>query len=155
MAADPTVNRMRPLHRTVEHVDTDAAGVMHFSRYASLMETAVLRNLEDLGIGPRALGDLGLDVAVTQVRIDYAAPARYPDPIRIRVGIEHVGLIALRIGAEAERVPEPGTGALADKLASGTLVMCLLDRASRGPVRLPDAVRQKLRGCSGGERGRT
>ncbi|MEK8107760.1 hypothetical protein NKG94_26990 [Micromonospora sp. M12] len=40
---------LRELRWRVEHVDTDAAGVVHFTRYASLLESALLENLDRLG----------------------------------------------------------------------------------------------------------
>ncbi|MBT2227575.1 thioesterase family protein [Nonomuraea sp. NEAU-A123] len=184
----------RPLRRRVEHVDTDAAGVVHFTRYASLIETALLEDLEAMGVGTRLMSEHKLQPAVTELRMRYGAAARFPDRIEVRAGIDHVGGASWRVSGTVRRLPDhadtgvddadtgtdragvgpdragvgpdragPGVeraGVGVDRagcgidradaragtlLATGTLVMCLVNAADGSPAPLPAALRAALR----------
>lgn len=141
------MTRLQDVCRQVEHVDTDAAGVVHFARYASLLETAVLENLERLGVGVRRLADEGLELAITELRMNYFASARFFDLMRIRVGVDRVGGASCTVsGAIHRNEVEPET-----LLASGSLVLCVVDRSGGGVTALPGRMRRVLRDCVDGE----
>ncbi|MEU7857121.1 acyl-CoA thioesterase [Nonomuraea sp. NPDC049141] len=184
----------RPLRRRVEHVDTDAAGVVHFTRYASLIETALLEDLEAMGVGTRLMSEHQLQPAVTELRMRYGAAARFPDRIEVCAGIDHVGGASWRVSGTVRRLPDHAdtgpdhagvgrddadvwrdradvwrdradvwrdradvwpdrTDAGVDRagaragmlLATGTLVMCLVNAADGTPAPLPAALRAALR----------
>lgn len=139
---------LREVLRTVEHVDTDASGVMHFSRYASLMETAALESLESVGFGIESLGAQGLDLAVAELRLKYSSPARYRDPLRIRVGVEHVGAAVCRMTGSVHRIEQ--VDELGTLLCAGSLVLCVMRRADDTAAALPAEMRQVLRACIAG-----
>ncbi|MFF5209653.1 acyl-CoA thioesterase [Streptosporangium sp. NPDC000396] len=135
------------VRRRVEHVDTDAAGVVHFSRYASLLETAVLENLEHLGVGLRLFGEHGLELAVSELRMKFVAPARFYDQIRVSVHIDHVGGASCQVSGQIHRLNE-GSSTL---LASGTLMLCAVDGARGVATALPAQARTALRGRLNGD----
>jgi acyl-CoA thioester hydrolase len=160
------VSGPRPLRRRVEHVDTDAAGVVHFTRYASLIETALLEDLEAMGVGTRLMSEHKLQPAVTELRMRYGAAARFPDRIEVRAGIDHVGGASWRVSGTVRRLPDhAATGAddadtgpdragvgvdragvrAGTLLATGMLVMCLVNAADGTPAPLPAALRAALR----------
>ena len=128
--------------RRIEHVDTDAAGVVHFARYASLLETAVLENLERLGIGVQQLGDDRLELAISELRINYFASARFYDLVRIGVSIDRVGGASATVSGAIHRDET--------LLASGSLVFCVVGQAGGGVEPLPDRMRKALRDCLNG-----
>ncbi|WUI03653.1 thioesterase family protein [Spirillospora sp. NBC_00431] len=121
-----------------EHVDTDAGGVVHFTRYASWLESAVLEGLEDLGLGVGGLGERGLVPAVTELTMKYVRSARFLDRIEVRARVDHVGGASVRFAGEVRL----SDGAL---LAAGTLVWCLVDDTAGAAVRLPASFRANLR----------
>jgi YbgC/YbaW family acyl-CoA thioester hydrolase len=130
---------LRDVCRTVEHVDTDASGVLHFTRYASLLESAVLENLESLGIGVTRLAEQGKDLAVAELRMKYVAPARFADQVRVSTRVERVGGASCQITGDLHRVT-PET-----LLASGTLVLCVVDTTAGTAGPLPAELRRALR----------
>ncbi|MGR6008041.1 acyl-CoA thioesterase [Bacillus cereus] len=73
------MQKLSILNKRVEHLDTDASGVVHFSRYPSLMETAVLENLDNLKIGMHALESEQLDLVVSEMKIKYLSSAYFLD----------------------------------------------------------------------------
>lgn len=123
-------------HR-VEHVDTDASGVMHFARPPSLIETAALDGLQRLGIGLDALAEDGLDLVVAEARLKYQRPARFLDRLGITVGVAHVGAASFRVEGRIAR--EDTT------LVTGTLVFGAVDRAGGTPSVLPGRVTDVLK----------
>ncbi|WP_131740837.1 acyl-CoA thioesterase [Actinomadura roseirufa] len=127
----------------VEHVDTDAAGVVHFSRYASWLESAVLDDMEDLGFGVGSLAEHGLAPAVMELSVRYVRPARFPDRIEVPVRVDHVGGASFRFAGEVRRDEARGDeGAL---LASGSLRLCLVSGTAAAPARIPAGLRARLR----------
>ncbi|MBJ6764377.1 thioesterase family protein [Myxococcaceae bacterium JPH2] len=131
-----------PLRHRVEHVDTDASGVVHFSRYASLVETAALDELERRGAGLEVLEAHGLDLRVRDLRITYRAPARFRDWVLLMPGVEHVGPASIKVAVKLYREdagPEPVL------LATGSLDMAVVNRESGGPACIPEALRAEFK----------
>jgi acyl-CoA thioester hydrolase len=126
------------IERRVEHVDTDASGVMHFARHPSLIETAALESLDRLGIGLNALVEEGLDLVITQVRMTYRRPARFLDLLTITVGVAHVGAASFRIDGEVALD--------ANSVSAGTLVFGSVTKAVGSPSVLPTRFTQVLKG---------
>ena len=100
---------MITLRKRVEHVDTNAAGVVHFARYPSLLETAILENLEEMGFGVRALAEEGLDLVISEVTMKYAASARFYDWLQLHVQPVQVGAARFRVSGQVLREEENGT----------------------------------------------
>ncbi|AOS61835.1 acyl-CoA thioesterase [Actinoalloteichus hymeniacidonis] len=137
MTATPSANsdsRLLPVHRRVEHADTDASGVMHFARYPVLLETALLANLERLGAGLAVLARDGLDLVVTEVRTQYRSPARYPDELVLAPTVGHLGAARARIDTTIRRRNED------TELATGSLLIAVTDRATGAPCALHPAL---------------
>lgn len=136
---------MTPVRRRIEHVDTDASGVVHFSRYASLMESVVLDRLEDAGAGLAVLAGLGAGLAVVELRVRYRRPAVYRDPIAGEAVVEHVGGAQFRVAATLLREEPDGSRT---ELARGALTFATVHPDSGGPLPLPPAVRHTLKGIA-------
>ncbi|WP_249998259.1 thioesterase family protein [Actinoplanes sp. M2I2] len=122
--------RLLPVRRSVEHADTDASGVVHFARYPALQETALLANLERLGVGLGVLASAGFDLVVTEATTRYLAPARYPDELNLEPVVGRLSVARARIDTTVRRTTD---GA---ELATGSLVVALTDRATGAPCAL-------------------
>jgi acyl-CoA thioester hydrolase len=122
----------------VEHVDTDASGIVHFSRYASLLETVVLEFLEEVGAGLTELASHGCELMIVELRIRYLEPARFLDRLSGIAVIDHVGGAQLRMSATLHREAAP--------LASGILTFAIVDKQTGRPAAFPRSVRNLLKG---------
>ena len=131
------------VRRRVEHVETDASGVVHFSRYSSWLETAVLENLDRLGAGLDALARANLELAVVELRMSYHAPARFLDRVRVTAHVEKAGPARVQVAGEITR--EDGDDA--QRCASGSLLLGAVDLSTGKPSLLPDHVRKTLKEC--------
>jgi YbgC/YbaW family acyl-CoA thioester hydrolase len=126
----PVGARLLPVARRVEHSDTDASGVVHFARYPAWEETALLANLERLGVGLDVLAREGFDLVVTEATTRYRSPARYPDELSLEPVVGHLGAARARIDTTILRAAD-GT-----ELATGSLVVALTDRGTGAPCAL-------------------
>ncbi|MFJ2440505.1 acyl-CoA thioesterase [Streptomyces sp. NPDC087658] len=141
--ADAPAPASRTAGRRIEHVDTDASGVVHFSRYVSLMETFVLDYLEEHGAGLTRLADLGADLAVTDLSVRYSRPSVYRDAVVGEVVVEHVGAARIKVAARLLREEADGSHA---ELAAGTLTFAAVRPTNGGAVPLPLVIRHALKG---------
>lgn len=132
-------------HR-VEHVDTDASGVVHFSRYASLVETALLDLLESTEHGLAELAAHEIELVVTELKIAYRAPARYRDMLSAEIGLEHVGATQIRTCGSLYRSGDDGERMV---LVDAQVLLAAVMRSDGRPTALPVPVRQAWKGLMG------
>jgi 3-hydroxyacyl-[acyl-carrier-protein] dehydratase len=134
-----------PYRRRIEHVDTDASGVVHFSRYVSLMEAAGLEYLEERGAGLHHLLNAGVDLVVTSLKVSYVRSAVYRDVVLGETTVETVGAAQFRLAVVLFREDRDGGR---PRLAGGLLTFASVDPDGRIAVPLPAAVRLVLKGLA-------
>ncbi|MER8099290.1 thioesterase family protein [Kitasatospora sp. NPDC094016] len=127
----------------VEHVDTDATGIVHFSRYTSLMETAGTEHLEAHDAGLTAFSAANVDLVVTDLRVTYLNSAVYRDVIIGDTRVDHVGAAWFALAVRLLREEQDGTRT---PLVAGDLVFAAVAPDTRRAVPLPAPLRQALRG---------
>lgn len=131
--------------RMVEFVDTDMAGIMHFSAFFRFMEAAEHALIRNLGLSVFGLEDPdGGDAVVSFPRVgakcDYKSPARCEDQLDIDVTVARIGKSSVTYGFTFTCDGE--------ELAVGemTSVCCRLhDGQKPEPITVPDAVAELLR----------
>ena len=124
----------------VEHVDTDADGVVHFSRYFSMLESSVLWRLEQIGIGQLPSDH---SFAVASAQMTYYRPCRYAD--QVAVNLQIAGLRATSFTFKGElRISstDPDAGGMC--AAQGQLQFCTVNLNSGRAVRLPSEISRGL-----------
>lgn len=126
---------------TTRWADNDAYGHVNNTVYYGWFDTAVNAWLTEEGLLDFAAGDpIGL-VAETGCR--YARPLAFPEPVEIGLAVERIGRssVRYRLGVFAK--------ASAEAAAEGHFVHVCVSRATRRPVPLPEAWRQKLNAIAG------
>ena len=87
--------------RRVEFVDTDMAGIVHFSNFFRWMESAELDFLKSRGLSFKWEQDgQRLSVPRVSAQCDYVKPVRFDDTLEIAVRLEKVGRSSLTYGFE-------------------------------------------------------
>jgi acyl-CoA thioester hydrolase len=128
--------------RRVEFVETDMAGIMHFSNFFRFMETAETAFLRSKGLSVM-WSDGGERMAFPRVSVscDFQKPAMFGDELTVAVTIEKIGRRSITYRFDISRGP--------DALAVGriTTVYC----RSGGPnhiesLDIPDTLRTLLQG---------
>lgn len=78
--------------RRVEFSDTDAAGIVHFSRFFTYMETAEHELLRSVGLSVmQPAGDHHISWPRVSVSCDFRQPAKFEDLLTVEVAVERVG----------------------------------------------------------------
>ena len=81
--------------RRIEFRDTDAAGIVHFSAFFPMMESAEHEMLRSLGISVMPRHGRESETAVTWPRVaarcDYRSAARFEDILKITVQVARMG----------------------------------------------------------------
>ena len=124
------------LRRRIEWMDTDAAGIYHWTTVFRLAEAAEAALHTALGIADFTFGA----TPRVAVQASFARSLRFNDPVEVALAVIALGRTSVeyRIAIEGEH----GTA------AEGTVKSCLIDRGTGRAVPWPDAVRAAL--ASGG-----
>jgi acyl-CoA thioester hydrolase len=126
--------------RRVEFCDTDAAGIVHFSRFFIYMETAEHEMLRSIGLSVlQRENDDHVTWPRVSVSCDYKSPAQFDDILTIEVAVERIGGKSITYDFRFLRGDQ--------LLATGksTAVCCRL-KHGRGPqsIEIPPDVAAKL-----------
>ncbi|MBV1832130.1 YbgC/FadM family acyl-CoA thioesterase [Komagataeibacter sp. AV436] len=127
----------------IYYEDTDAGGVVYHARYLAFGERARTEAIRAQGHSAAdLLGDFGLAFVVRHAAMDYRAPLRLDDIVRVTTRLTELGAASCRLLQTFERA-----GA-AEKLDCGTLdVRLACVRAADGrAARFPPLWRDLLRG---------
>jgi YbgC/YbaW family acyl-CoA thioester hydrolase len=133
--------------RRIEFVDTDMAGIVHFSNFFRFMESAeveFLRSL-DLSVSMRTEDGGWFGFPRVSATCDFMRPARFQDVIDVILHIENIGLKSVTYRFEFEKAGEV--------IAKGqvTAVCCRrLPGHQLESMEIPPAVRAKLQGIKEG-----
>ena len=115
--------------RRVEFVDTDMAGIVHFSTFFRYMEAVEHEFYRAVGL-PLERGHFEADWGLPRVHAecDYRSPARFQDLLRIHLQVTRLRPRVATYGFRFERA-DNGSPCL---LAQGQLVICCVQRDPRG-----------------------
>jgi acyl-CoA thioester hydrolase len=127
------------LRRRIEWMDTDAAGIYHWTTVFRLAEAAEAALHTALGIADRTFG-VTPRVSVTA---KFQRPLRFNDPVDVELAVEAVGHSSVRY---ALAITGPDGPAM-----SGQVTACLIDRETGRAAGWPDDIRERLE--NGGDAG--
>jgi acyl-CoA thioester hydrolase len=122
----------------VYYEDTDAGGIVFYANYLKFFERARTEWLRACGIDQQRLAESdGIVFVVRRTAVDYSAPARLDDTIRIVSRIERLGRASVDFHQEAWRGDT--------LLATGDVRVASVNRATIRPAAVPDSVLDGLR----------
>ena len=125
----------------IYYEDTDAGGVVFYANYLKFFERARTEWLRETGFSQHVLLDtLGVLFVVKKASVEYHAPAKLDDELKLVVVVERVGGASLQIRQEAWRTVA-GQSVL---LAEGTVTLVCVNKEEFRPCPIPDDIRQKI-----------
>lgn len=131
------LDQCSPTHeRLITFADTDAAGVAHFSRLASIVEEGIHAFFLKCGI---PVLDDTTAWPIVSLHIDYAAPLKFGDHVRIDLRVQKIGGASLTWEFNAQKTGHD-TPAF-----QGTLTQCHLAPDTGRPSVIPDRIRALLK----------
>jgi len=85
----------------VYYKDTDAGGVVYYTRYAEFMEMARTEMLRSLGMSAQNLiDDYGVICPVVELTVKYKKPARYDDIVTVVITVTEAQQLKLQSSYE-------------------------------------------------------
>jgi acyl-CoA thioester hydrolase len=124
------------IRRRIEWIDTDAAGIWHWTTVFRLAEAAEAAMHTALGIPHETFG------ACPRVSVSatFSKALRFNDPIEAELAVEAIGRTSLTYRLALASDGEPA--------AEGSLTVVYIDRTTRRAAPWPAAIRERL--ASGG-----
>src|SRR5262245_40191240 len=123
------------LRRRIEWMDTDAAGIYHWTTVFRLAEAAEAALHTALGIADFTFGA----TPRVAVQASFARPLRFNDPVEVELAVTALG----RTSVEYRLAIAGGAGAAAE----GTVTSCLIDRDTGRAVPWPEEIRAAFAGA--------
>ncbi len=123
------------------YAEVDQQAVVFNGHYLTWFDEAVTGFFDHLGTTYPDLMDSGLDMQLVHTEIDYTAPVRWRDTVRVAVSCERVGSTSFTIIFTVLRRREDSDEVVAVRARSVYVVVTTTDWTKR-PV--PDALRQAL-----------
>jgi acyl-CoA thioester hydrolase len=122
------------IRRRIEWMDTDAAGIYHWTTVFRLAEAAEAAMHTALGIPNETFG-ASPRVAVSAT---FTRPLRFNDPVEVELAVESIGRSSLvyRLAIASEGEPA----------AEGSLTIVFIDRSTGRAAPWPPAIRERLAG---------
>lgn len=124
----------------VYYEETDAGGVVYHSNYLNFMERARTEWLRHLGFGQEQLyRERGLLFAVTNMEIQFLAPARLDDTLTVSVSLQAHKQASMVLQQTIQHAQLPR------QLIQASVRIAVLNQHFK-PTRLPDDLLHALRG---------
>jgi acyl-CoA thioester hydrolase len=119
--------------------DTDAAQIVHYSKYFVFLERAEEELYRSLGFSFTDLASKGLCFPRVEAFCQYKKPARFNDLLEVELTIEELKEKSVKYGF---KVNNKETG---DLLAVGHLVVVAVDRQTGKATQIPLEIVEKLK----------
>jgi acyl-CoA thioesterase FadM len=123
------------LRRRIEWMDTDAAGIYHWTTVFRLAEAAEAALHTALGIADFTFGA----TPRVAVQASFARPLRFNDPVEVALTVTRLGRTSVEYALAVTGEHGPA--------AEGSVKSCLIDRETGRAIPWPDEVRGKLSGA--------
>lgn len=123
------------------YAEVDQQAVVFNGHYLTWFDEAVTGFFDHLGASYPDLMSADLDMQVVHTEIDYVAPVRWRDTVRVAVDCEHVGTTSFTIGFSVLRRRDDSEETLAVRGRNIYVVVSTEDWTKR-PI--PDALRTVL-----------
>lgn len=121
----------------VYYEDTDAGGIVFYANYLKFFERARTEWLRAAGIGQQALvAEEGAIFVVKNTNVDYHAPARLDDELKLTLNIEKIGRASVQFVQQAWRGEQ--------LLTTAAVKVGCVDAVTLRPRPLPEAAAAKM-----------
>lgn len=125
----------------IYYEDTDTGGIVFYANYIKFFERARTEWLRAAGVSQNSLAHVHrVMFVVKSTAVDYHAPAKLDDELKLTVVVERLGRASVQFFQEAWRVSD-GTQLL---LASGRIKVGCVDTVAFRPNAIPDEVIAKI-----------
>jgi YbgC/YbaW family acyl-CoA thioester hydrolase len=124
--------------------NVDKMGIIYYGTYVRFVEVGETELYRDLGFSFADMFErLDFELPRVHLRFDFVHPALVDDEVAIETTVTHVGGSSIHLQFVFRRVADGRV------LAKAQLVTACVDRIHHRPRRIPEELREALRGCLG------
>lgn len=127
----------------IYYEDTDAGGIVYYANYLRFAERARTEFLHTLGLTNKEMLEQGFAIVVRRVEIDYKSPAQLEDVISVSSSLLELGAASMVMRQTMTRNDR--------ELVNLKVYLAFIDVKALRPVRMPDALKEKLKPYLGEE----
>jgi acyl-CoA thioester hydrolase len=120
----------------VRYVETDAQGHVFFGHYYTYFDVAMMEYMWAIGYSYQDLLDEGMDLLYVESLCRHQAPAYYDEVLNVHTRIGNIGNTSVTFEFA---VFKDGSD---QSVATGHIVVVNVDKHTREPMRVPEALRQ-------------
>jgi acyl-CoA thioester hydrolase len=129
----------------VYYEDTDAGGVVFYANYLKFFERARTEWLRSAGVSQQSMTqEHGVMFVVKSTAVDYHAPARLDNELKLTVSVEKMGRASVQFIQQAWRVTADEDGERRELLATGHIKIGCVDTLQFRPSQIPQHVLQLI-----------
>jgi acyl-CoA thioester hydrolase len=129
----------------VYYEDTDTGGVVFYANYLKFFERARTEWLRAAGVSQQTMTQAHrVMFIVKSTAVDYHAPAKLDDELKLTVTIERLGKASVQFVQQAWRL-DRDSGAHTQLLSTGRIKVGCVDALTFRPSPIPDDVLAKIR----------
>jgi acyl-CoA thioester hydrolase len=128
------------------YAEIDQQGVVFNGHYLTWFDEASTAFFDHLGVGFGDLAASNLDVQVVHAEVDFLAPIRWRDVVRVSASCEKAGTTSLTLLFEVRRRNDDGSDQIAARGRNVYVVVSTEDWTKRG---IPDEFREALTSVAG------
>jgi len=126
----------------VYYEDTDTGGVVFYANYLKFFERARTEWLRTIGIGQRALSESQQTMFVVKsTSVDYHAPAKLDDELKLTVVVERLGRASVEFMQEAWHINDTEERLL----ATGRIKVACVHTMTFRPSPIPEEVLARIK----------
>lgn len=126
----------------VYYEDTDTGGVVYYANYLKFFERARTEWLRAAGVNQQLLNEShNVMFVVKSAAVDYHAPAKLDDELKLTVTVERLGRASVHFTQEAWRM----NGPTPQLLATAQIKVGCVHSTELRPSGIPDAVLAKIK----------
>ena len=119
--------------------DTDAGGIVFYVNYLKFMERARTEWLRSLGFDKAGANRESFQFVVKSVEVEYKAPAKLDDELRVTAGLLNCGGASMDIAQNVYRGDSI--------LCSSRVAIACVSGATLKPMRIPPEMLEKVKNC--------
>lgn len=130
----------------VYYEDTDAGGVVFYANYLKFFERARTEWLRSAGVNQQLMTEThGVMFVVKSTAVDYHAPAKLDNELKLTVVVERMGRASVQFIQEAWRVRVDQDGEHKELLATGRIKVGCVDTQNFKPSQIPSQVMDSIK----------
>ncbi|MAO08669.1 MAG: thioesterase [Alteromonas sp.] len=123
----------------VRYGETDQMGVVYYGNYPLYLEQGRTEWLRELGFSYRWMEENNIQLPVTELHIQYKAPARYDDEITVITTLENIPTVKIEFYYEIFNAEN-------QLLVTANTTLVFIDTPTQKIRRAPEYLLEKLKG---------